>query len=78
MLMPRLDMMGVPVGFATLGGVARLVPIDDLQSKPAWNCWSGLRPDRSTGPPSENGTAPATRPLSYRQLKPIHGPSFQG
>src|ERR1700722_18871552 len=26
----------------------------------------------------KHGVAPATSPLSYRQLKPIHGPRFQG
>src|SRR5438045_4168486 len=48
-------------------GVACALP----QNKPAWNSWSGVSPlaVRSTGPPSETGTAPATRPLSYRQLK---------
>src|SRR6266446_7109907 len=53
-------------------GVACALP----QNKPAWNSWSGVSPlaVRSTGPPSETGTAPATRPLSYRQLKPSHGP----
>ena len=28
--------------------------------------------------PPAQGTGPATRPLSYRQLKPSHGPCFQG
>src|SRR5439155_25381621 len=57
-------------------GVARTLP----QNIPAWNSWSGLSPlaARSTGPPSETGTAPATSPLSYRQLKPTHGPVFHG
>src|SRR5438876_9446686 len=55
-------------------GVACALP----QNKPAWNSWSGVSPlaVRSTGPPSETGTAPATSPLSYRQLKPSHGPEI--
>ena len=28
--------------------------------------------------PPAQGTGPATRPLSYRQLKPSHGPRFHG
>jgi hypothetical protein len=31
-------MIGVPVGLAALGGVARLVPMEDVQKSPAWNC----------------------------------------
>src|SRR5450432_1546072 len=60
----------------------------DPQKSPAWNCWSGVMPETSTmesvpfGPlpqlPPAHGTGPATRPLSYRQLKPNQGPSFQG
>src|SRR4051812_25477523 len=43
------------------------------QNNPACNCSSALNPDRSTGVVVSvaKGTAPATRPLSYRQLKPI-------
>src|SRR5919201_5923737 len=74
---PRLEPIGVV-------GVARTEP----QKRPAWNCWLGLITDASTtvslpsGPllqlPPAQGTAPATSPLSYLQLKPNHGPSFQG
>src|SRR5882672_4111854 len=54
----------------------------DPQNKPAWSCWSPVRPLRSTKgtPPMRNppqtvfgfvmlkhGAGPATRPLSYRQ-----------
>ena len=54
--------------------VGRTLP----QNKPACNCSSALNPVRSTGVVVSvaNGTAPATSPLSYRQLKPTHGPVF--
>src|SRR5450631_1907947 len=74
---PRLELIGVV-------GVACTEP----QNSPAWNCWSGLMIEASTsvslpaGPlaqlPPAHGTGPATRPLSYLQLKPSHGPRFQG
>src|SRR5579885_2402350 len=76
-LVPRLELIGVV-------GVACTAP----QKRPAWNCWSGLMMDASTtesepsGPllqlPPAHGTAPATNPLSYRQLNPSQGPVFQG
>jgi len=37
----------------------------------------GHSPSKLSGG-SESGTAPATRPLSYRQLKPTHGPALPG
>ena len=61
------------VGKATVG-----VGCAPPQNIPAWNSWSAVSPLRSTSPPSETGTAPATNPLSYRQLKPNHGPFFHG
>src|ERR1700733_11395753 len=77
-------LIGVPSGFDALGGGACTEP----QNNPAWNCWSGLSPETSTtvslplGPlaqlPPAHGAGPATRPLSYLQLKPSHGPRFQG
>src|SRR5438270_3282919 len=50
------------------------------QNNPAWSCWSAVNPVKSTGVvvSAANGTAPATNPLSKRQLKANHGPSFQG
>src|ERR1700730_17685168 len=58
-----------------VNGVARTLP----QNSPAWNSWSAVKPLRSTAfTPSPNGTEPATRPLSYRQLNPTHGPFFHG
>jgi len=46
------------------------------QNSPAWICWSAVRPVRFNrgGCVRREGTAPADQPLSYRQLKPIHGP----
>src|SRR5690242_17141040 len=81
---PRPELSGTPSGFAALGGRARTEP----QNSPASNCWSGVIMEVSTtvslpsGPllqlPPAHGTGPATNPLSYRQLNPIQGPSFQG
>src|SRR5437868_2777904 len=50
------------------------------QCSPACICWSAVSPVRSTGVVGSEakGTAPATMPLSYRQLNPIHGPVFRG
>src|SRR5690242_1645477 len=70
-LAPRDEAIGVPARFAAEGGAGREAP----QTSPDWNCWSALRAVRSTVPePSSKGIALATMPLSYRQLKPIHGP----
>src|SRR5579864_2625514 len=60
--------------------------------KPTWPCGSGVVvPGMKPPPPSageveakhvavgaEHGIDPATRPLSYLQLKPTHGPVFHG
>src|SRR5215469_15844903 len=74
---PSEELIGTPSGFAAVGACARIEP----QNSPASNCWSGVIIDASTtvslpaGPllqsPPAHGTAPATKPLSYRQLKPI-------
>src|SRR6266478_862815 len=50
------------------------------QNSPACNCWSAVSPVKSTGVVVSvaKGTAPATNPLSYRQLNPTHGAFFQG
>jgi hypothetical protein len=50
------------------------------QNSPACICWSAVNPVKSTGVlgSTAKGTAPATIPLSYRQLNPIHGPPGQG
>ena len=50
------------------------------QNSPACNCWSAVSPVKSTGVVVSvaNGIAPATSPLSYRQLNPTHGAFFQG
>src|ERR1700677_3768155 len=73
-----------PLGLIGVVGVAWTGP----QKSPPSNCWSGVRPETSTveslpfGPlaqfPPTQGTGPATRPLSYRQLKLIHGSFFDG
>src|SRR5208337_892227 len=52
----------------------------DPQNSPACICWSAESPVKSTGVVVSvaNGTEPATRPLSYRQLKPTQGAFFLG
>src|SRR5271156_5561013 len=89
--------IGIPAGFAALGGAA----CTPLQVKPAANSWSALKgtlptfdATRATVPLAgvvprlpgqalnastpKHGVAPATSPLSYRQLKATHGYFFQG
>src|ERR1700675_3798857 len=89
--------IGIPAGFAALGGVA----CTPLQVKPASNSWSALKgtlptfeATRETEPfagvvprlpgqvlndsTPKQGVAPATSPLSYRQLKPTQGSFFEG
>src|SRR5215467_3227462 len=70
---PNCEAGQKPVELIGVVGVACTLP----QKSPAWNCWSGVSPDTSTGfTPSPNGADPATSPLSYLQLKPTHGPRF--
>src|SRR5258708_38594190 len=66
-----------------LGRAANGVACTPLQVIPAWNSWSAVKPLKSTLKLGSLGTAdvangipPATSPLSYRQLKPAHGPRF--
>jgi len=67
-----------PIGFA----------LENYDPTGSWRCTDdGVKIDASTteslpsGPlaqfPPAHGTGPATKPLSYRQLKPIHGPRFK-
>src|SRR5579863_3965408 len=89
--------IGMPAGFAAVGGAART----PLQVKPASNSWSALKgtlptfdATSETEPVAgsvpilpgqvlndstpKHGVAPATSPLSYRQLKATHGYFFRG
>src|ERR1039458_10602561 len=52
------------------------VAFTPLHVRPAWACWSKVRPLRSTGVvgSAAKGTEPATRPESYRQFHPAQGP----
>ena len=52
------------------------VAVTPLQVSPACACWSNVNPLRSTGVVLliAYGTDPATRPESYRQFPPAHGP----
>src|SRR5215471_2347598 len=72
---PNCEAGQKPVVLIGVVGVAWTAP----QKSPAWNCWSGVSPEISTGlTPSPNGADPATSPLSYLQLKPTHGPRCHG